>query len=81
MSVTSRPEGPCPYCGRSSDKSMIREELSIRFTPVIDAALEGGRKLRLKLDAMKQALREGDEQKALSVARDICGVKHSGASR
>lgn len=53
---------------------MTREEIAIRFTPVIDVALEGGRKLRLKLDAMKQALRDGDEQEALSVARDICGI-------
>lgn len=54
---------------------MTREEIAIRFTPVIDVALEAGRKLRLKLDAMKQALKEGDEQKALGVARDICGIE------
>lgn len=54
---------------------MNKDEIAARFTPVIDVALEGGRKLRLKLDAMKQALNEGDEQKALSVARDICGIK------
>lgn len=74
-------EALCPYCGRSAVRIMTREEIAIRFTPVIDVALEGGRKLRLKLDAMKQALRDGDEQKALSVARDICGIEHSEAGR
>lgn len=57
---------------------LTKDEIAVRFTPVIDAALEGGRKLRLKLDAMKQALRDGDEQKALSVARDICGIERFG---
>lgn len=43
--------------------------------PAIDVALEAGRKLRLKLEAMKQALKDGDEAKALSMAREICGLE------
>ncbi|GAB6037181.1 hypothetical protein JCM15519_17400 [Fundidesulfovibrio butyratiphilus] len=41
----------------------------------LDAALSAGRKLRERMAAMKQALRDGDESKALNLAREICGLE------
>lgn len=51
------------------------QQIECRLSPVIDVAIEAGRKLRHKLEAMKNALREGDEAKALDIARDISGLK------
>jgi hypothetical protein len=51
------------------------EDISTRLSPVLDVALEAGRKLRFKLEAMKGALRDGDETSALTIAREICGLE------
>lgn len=49
------------FRGEGRSCMLTKDEITVRFTPVIDAALEGGRKLRVKLEAMRQALKDGDE--------------------
>lgn len=42
---------------------------------VVDLALEAGKKHREKVLALRKALEAGDKDRALDLAREVCGLK------
>jgi len=49
-------------------------ELILTLSGVTDAILEVGRQRKALLDQMRGALQSGDEEKALGLARQLCGL-------
>lgn len=48
--------------------------MTTTLPPALDAAVSAGQKLRKRLDAMRDALRAGDDAHALELARELCDV-------
>jgi hypothetical protein len=54
----------------------LDRKLGQGFSGVVEAVLQVGRQRNSILELMRVALESGDEKKALTLARQLCGINH-----